>query len=157
MRNAENRLALASSAFADGGTIPRRHTADGEDLSPPLNWTSAPVGTESFALACEDPDAPSGTFVHWLAWDVEPSARQLKEGVSATAENLGMKQGENGFGRIGYGGPRPPPGKPHRYVFRLCALDTRLDLRNGATHAAFRQALTGHVLAEGVLVGTYGR
>src|SRR5688572_30219878 len=86
-------LGLSSPAFEDGGTIPRRHTADGDDVSPKLTWSAVPSSTESFALVCEDPDAPSGTFVHWVAWDIEPSARELKEGVAATAENVGINQG----------------------------------------------------------------
>src|SRR5439155_12041068 len=124
-------LTLTSSAFTDGATIPVRYTADGDNGSPPLAWTDPPGGTKSFALVCEDPDAPSGSFVHWLVWDIKADARGLKQGVSHTGDASGIHQGENGFGSIGYGGPSPPPGKPHRYVFHLYALDDRPALEPG--------------------------
>src|SRR5206468_1694956 len=108
---------LSSPAFADGARIPQRHTADGENVSPHISWSGPPVETESFVLLCEDPDSRSGNFVHWLAWDIKPSQRELNEGVPASAETYGLHQGENGFGQTGYGGPKPPPGAPHRYVF----------------------------------------
>jgi hypothetical protein len=149
------RLRLSSRAFADGDTVPRRHTADGKNVSPPLSWSEPPPGTRSLALICEDPDAPSGLFVHWLAWDIEPERGQLPEGASALTRDL--IQGTNGFGHVGYGGPSPPPGKPHRYVFRLFALDFRPELRPGAKRAELDRAIEAHVLAEGTLVGKYGR
>jgi Raf kinase inhibitor-like YbhB/YbcL family protein len=145
---------LSSSAFADGATIPQRHTADGEDVSPRLTWDGAPAATESFALLCEDPDAPSGTFVHWLVWDMKPGQRELNEGIPASAS---LRQGQNGFGQTGYGGPKPPPGRPHRYIFRLWALDTTLGLKNGAKRDELERAIEGHVLAEARLTGMYGR
>ena len=145
-------LALTSPAFQDGETIPTRHTADGEDLSPPLGWSAPPEGTRSFAVICEDHDAPSGTFVHWLVWDIDASERRLPEGA------VGLpREGRNGFGVTGYGGPSPPPGLPHRYRFRVLALDTVLGLPNGARRPAVDQAIAGHVLAEGGLTGLYGR
>ena len=151
------RLEMTSAAFRDGERIPRRFTADGENLSPPLRWTDPPAGTRTFALVCEDPDAPSGLFVHWVAWNIPGDRRELAEGVSPTAEASGMKQGRNGFGDAGYGGPKPPPGKPHRYRFRLFALDAALELRPGASRAELERAMERHVLGSGTLVGTYER
>jgi Raf kinase inhibitor-like YbhB/YbcL family protein len=149
---------LRSSVFADGAPIPARYTADGENTSPPLAWTEPPGGTKSFALLCEDPDAPSGSFVHWLAWDIRADARALTQGIAHTGDtSSGLHQGENGFGTIGYGGPSPPPGKAHRYRFHLYALDERPDLTPGSTRAELEQAVRGHVLAETVLTGKYGR
>jgi hypothetical protein len=150
-------MKLMSSAFADGATIPRRYTADGENIPPPLAWSEPPASTESFAIVCEDPDAPSGLFVHWVAWNIKADARELTEAIPATADAYGIRQGENGFGKTGYGGPSPPRGRPHRYRFRLFALDNRPNLRSGATRAQFDHAIEGHVLAQGVLVGRYGR
>jgi len=148
---------LSSAAFADGAKIPPRHTADGENASPHLSWNGPPAETESFALLCEDLDSRSGNFAHWLAWDIDPSRRELNEDVPASAEKShGIRQGENGFGQTGYGGPKPPPGTPHRYVFRLWALDTLLGLGNGASRNELERAVEGHVLAEARLTGTYG-
>jgi Raf kinase inhibitor-like YbhB/YbcL family protein len=154
---AVQRFRLSSAAFADGARIPPRHTADGDNISPHLSWSDPPAESESLALLCEDPDSRSGHFAHWLAWDIEPSQRQLNEGVPASAENYGIRQGENGFGQTGYGGPRPPAGPPHRYVFRLLALDTRVDLKSGAKREDLERAVEGHVLAEARLTGVYGR
>lgn len=158
-RDAERSIRLTSSAFADGAAIPERHTADGENVSPQLTWSSPPPRTESFALICEDPDAPSGDFVHWLVWNIPATRRQLeagelKEGLPPT-EQRDVLQGKNGFALEGYSGPRPPPGKPHRYLFRLFALDRRLTLPPGAKRAELDRAMAGHILAQGLLVGTY--
>jgi Raf kinase inhibitor-like YbhB/YbcL family protein len=150
-------LALTSAAFADGATIPRRHTADGADLSPPLTWEAGPEGTKSFAILCEDPDSPKGLFVHWLVFGIPADMHALPEGVENERETRGIKQGTNGFGRVGWGGPKPPPGKPHRYVFRLFALDDEIDLAAGSERAALDRAIEGHVLSEAVLIGTYSR
>jgi Raf kinase inhibitor-like YbhB/YbcL family protein len=150
-------IELTSSAFADGGRIPDRHTAFGEDVSPTLAWGEVPEATVSLALICDDPDSRSGSFVHWLLWEIAPDVRILPENVDDTTEGRGLVAGENGFGSIGYAGPEPPPGKPHRYVFRLKALDTRLELPKGASRDDFERAIDGHILAEGVLIGTYGR
>src|SRR5881409_1292852 len=107
---------LESSAFKAGETIPRKHTCDGQDLSPPLAWTEPPAGTKSLALVCDDPDAPTGTWVHWVLWDVPPTARGLPEGVPPSAKlEDGTRQGTNDFKKSGYGGPCPPRGAPHRY------------------------------------------
>src|SRR2546426_12557047 len=117
-------LELTSTAFRDGQSIPTKYTADGRNISPPLAWTDPPAGTKSFALICEDPDAPRGTFTHWLAFNLPAESRELPEGLSAEATRPdGSLQGTNDFGKPGYGGPSPPPGKPHRYVFQLLALD----------------------------------
>jgi Raf kinase inhibitor-like YbhB/YbcL family protein len=150
-------LRLSTPAFADGSTIPRRHTADGENVSPRLTWNGAPPGTESFALLCEDPDAPNGVFVHWLACDIDPNQREVEEGVPRDGKSSSLRQGENSFGDIGWGGPKPPAGRPHRYVFRLYALDDRLNLPDGFRRADFDRAVEGHVLAETMLIGMYGR
>jgi Raf kinase inhibitor-like YbhB/YbcL family protein len=151
-------LELTSTAFPPKGTIPRQYTGDGTDRSPPLAWSEPPPGTLSLALVCDDPDAPRGTWVHWVLFNLPAQARELEEGVPAT-ETLGngAKQGRNDFGNLGYGGPAPPRGKPHRYFFKLYALDVALDLPPGATKAHLLQAMKGHVLAEGQLVGSYGR
>jgi Raf kinase inhibitor-like YbhB/YbcL family protein len=149
---------LSSPAFADGSRIPERHSADSENRSPRLTWGQPPEGTGSFALVCEDPDAPKGLFVHWLLWNLPAHRRQLEEHFPTTAElSDGARQGQNGFGNTGYGGPRPPPGAPHRYVFRLYALDTLLELEAGANRAAFDRALEGHILGEATLTGMFGR
>ncbi len=151
------RLDVMSTAFGDGETIPEKFTADGDDVSPPLRWGEPPTGTQSFAIVYEDPDAPSGLFTHWTAWNIEADQRELKAGVSPTANTDGIRQGANGFGGSGYGGPKPPPGKPHRYRFRVYALDGRPDLRSGASRTEFDRAIDRHVLAEGMLIGKYGR
>jgi Raf kinase inhibitor-like YbhB/YbcL family protein len=144
------RLEITSDAFAAGGTIPSRHTCDGENVSPPLSFAGAPEGTHSLALVVDDPDAPVGTFTHWLAWGIDPDAKGLGEGQAAPRE------GRNGFGTIGYAGPCPPHGR-HRYFFRLHALDTELDLQPGSDHDQLDCALDGHVLETAELVGGYER
>jgi Raf kinase inhibitor-like YbhB/YbcL family protein len=149
---------LTSSAFERGETIPAKHTCDGADLSPPLAWTDPPPNTKSLALVCDDPDAPAGTWVHWVLYDLPPTARQLPAGVPATpAVAGGGHQGVNDFKRSGYGGPCPPRGAPHRYSFRLYALDAPLGLTPGATKAVVLRAAEGHTLAQAELVGRYGR
>jgi Raf kinase inhibitor-like YbhB/YbcL family protein len=153
----ERAFGLTSAAFADGGTIPKRYTADGEDVSPALTWHGAPPGTASFALVVEDPDAPHGLFTHWLIWNIGAESRRLDEEIPNEPELAGMRQGENGFGRIGWGGPSPPKGPPHRYVFRLYALDAKLPLPRGGQRVLFDRALEGHILGEAKLIATYGR
>jgi Raf kinase inhibitor-like YbhB/YbcL family protein len=152
------RIELTSTAFQEGQTIPEPYTGDGRNLSPPLRWLDPPAGTKSLALICEDPDAPRGTFTHWVLFNLPAESRELDEGVppESTLPD-GTAQGTNDFGKPGYGGPSPPPGKPHRYVFKLYALDTRLDLGSGATKHQLLETMDGHVLAEGQLVGRYGR
>jgi Raf kinase inhibitor-like YbhB/YbcL family protein len=151
-------LELTSTAFQPGTTIPKKYTGDGADRSPPLAWSEPPSGTKSLALVCDDPDAPRGTWVHWVLFDLPGHTRELEEGVPTTgALGDGAKQGKNDFGNVGYGGPAPPRGKPHRYFFKLYALDVAVDLPAGANKAQFLDAMKGHVLAEGQLMGTYGR
>ncbi len=145
-------LELTSPAFDDGEPIPAKHTADGKGTSPPLAWDFVPEGTRTLALIVHDPDAPSGDFVHWLAWNIDPESGGLDEGVPAPG------QGTNGFGRAGYGGPSPPGGHgAHRYFHHLYALETELDLEPGAAREQLRDAIDGHVLAEAKLMGTYER
>jgi Raf kinase inhibitor-like YbhB/YbcL family protein len=152
-------IQLTSTAFAEGQTIPEKYTADGADLSPPLAWHGAPENTESFALICDDPDAPSGTWVHWVIYNLPVDQHHLPEGVPSHEGTLqhGAHQGKNSFGRLGYGGPSPPPGKPHRYIFKIHALSTKLNLSSGASRNALESAMKGHILAEGRLTGKYGR
>jgi Raf kinase inhibitor-like YbhB/YbcL family protein len=142
---------LRSSAFGDGDTIPRQFTCDGKDLAPPLAWSHAPQGTRSFALVMDDPDAPHGTFTHWLLYDIPATTAELREGVVGKAL-------QNSFGRASYGGPCPPPGHgPHRYVFTLYAVDVpALDLR-GRTREALERSLRTHTLATARLTGRYER
>ncbi len=149
---------LNSTAFQSGGEIPVKYTCSGADVSPALNWIEPPPGTQSFALIADDPDAPVGTWVHWVLYDLPASARQLPEGVSKTdAVSGGGVQGQNDFRKTGYGGPCPPPGKPHRYYFKLYALDNKLNLKPGATKKAVEQAMQGHVLGESQLMGKFRR
>ncbi len=151
-------LSLSSTAFRDGETIPVRHTCDADDLSPPLAWTGVPVETRMFALICDDPDAPRGTWLHWLLWNLPADAIELKEGVPPTPElKSGVRQGLNDGGKVGFAGPCPPPGKPHRYFFRLYALDTPLNIPPGTGRSEVETAMEGHVLARGTLMGTYAR
>jgi Raf kinase inhibitor-like YbhB/YbcL family protein len=151
-------MKLTSPAFEDGGFIPTRHTCDGEDVSPALEWTGVPEGAKSLALICDDPDAPAGTWVHWVIYDIPPSLAGLPEAIPPTEVTAeGAKQGKNDFRRTGYGGPCPPPGSPHRYFFKLYALDTEPGLPAGATKADLLRVMEGHVLAEAQLAGRYGR
>jgi hypothetical protein len=153
-------MKVTSSAFADGAPIPVKHTCDGPDTSPPLAWTGAPENTKTFALIMDDPDAPMGTWVHWVLWNLPGTRGSLPENVSKTGEPTelgGALQGNNTWPMVGYNGPCPPPGKPHRYYFKLNALDGPLSLKTGATKADVERAMQGHVLAQAQLVGTYGR
>jgi len=146
---------LSTTAFA-GGVIPEQFTCDGNDISPQLLWTDPPKGTESFALIVDDPDAPAGTWVHWLLYDLPAQTRDLPENVpkERTLTN-GAHQGRNDFGKIGYNGPCPPSGKPHRYFFKLYALDAKIKLKPGATKAQLERAMEGHVLAETQLLARF--
>jgi Raf kinase inhibitor-like YbhB/YbcL family protein len=150
-------LQVTSSAFENGKPIPARYTCDGEDISPPLKWSGLPQGAKSIALIADDPDAPMGTWVHWVLWNLPPIA-ELQEAVPTTASlPSGAKQGISDFKRPGYGGPCPPRGGPHRYYFKLYALDAALDLPAGAKKSDLEKAMRGHILAEGQLMGTYKR
>ena len=148
---------LKTTAFAEGGTIPKKHTCDGSDVSPELTWANAPAGTQSLALIADDPDAPAGTWTHWIIWNI-PLEAKLPEGAPKV-ESLsdGTRQGKNDFGRIGYGGPCPPPGKAHRYFFRLYALKAKLDVKAGASRNELERAMQGRVLSQVELMGRYER
>ena len=149
-------LRLNTSAFPEGGVIPKLHTCDGADLSPALEWAGEPAGTQSFTLIMDDPDAPAGTWNHWLLYDLSPSIRVLAQGYRPGA--LGVS-GTNDFGKPGYGGPCPPKGDgPHRYFFKLYAVGVpSLGLKPGAKRADLDRALKGHVLAEAAYMGRYER
>jgi Raf kinase inhibitor-like YbhB/YbcL family protein len=149
---------LETSAFPPGGDIPVRFTCDGSDDSPALEWTEPPAGTQSFTLVADDPDAPRGTWVHWVLYDLPARARELPEAVPPDKELVsGARQGRNDFRKIGYGGPCPPPGPAHRYYFRLFALDRALGLKSGATRNEIDRAMEGHILARAELMGRYRR
>lgn len=151
-------IRLESSAFSAEGLIPKPNTCDGLDLSPPLSWSELPRDTQSLVLICEDPDAPLGTWDHWILFNIPPTIRSLSEGVSAEAVVVGIgMHGLNSWKRLGYGGPCPPQGTTHRYYFRLYALDTMLDLEPGASKKEIGKAMEGHILASGELMGRYGR
>ncbi len=151
-------IELSSPAFEHCGMIPTEYTADGDNISPAIAWSDIPHGTRSVALICEDPDAPGGMFVHWVIFNVDPEQTGLPRGVPASPKLAdGSLQGKNDFGKIGYGGPAPPAGPAHRYFFRIYALDTMLDLKPGATRDALLGAMEDHVLAEGDIMGRYGR
>ena len=154
----EAKLEIASTSFKPGGEIPKKYTADGEDVSPQIVISALPAGTQSLTLSCEDPDAPVGTWFHWLIWDISPSTTELKEGV-ATKEELsdGSKQGQNDFKKTGYNGPSPPKGPAHHYHFKVFALDKKLDLRANSDKTDFYKAIEGHVLGTGEVMGIYGR
>jgi Raf kinase inhibitor-like YbhB/YbcL family protein len=152
------KMQISSSAFAEGQPIPPQHAYEDKDLSPALQWTGLPAGTKSLALICDDPDAPMGTWVHWVIYDLPAATAGLSEGVPKSPElSNGAKQGVNDYKKIGYGGPCPPLGKPHRYYFKLYALDRVLGLKQGATKPDLLKAMEGHVLAEGELMGTFKR
>jgi Raf kinase inhibitor-like YbhB/YbcL family protein len=149
---------ITSAAFENGQVVPRKHTCQGDDASPALLWNDVPAGAKSLALICNDPDAPVGDWVHWVIYNLPTSLNGLPEGVPPT-ETLpnGAHQGLNDFRRSGYGGPCPPPGKPHRYFFTLYALDATLPPKEHATRRDFMRAIQGHVLAEAKVMGTYKR
>ena len=149
---------LSSSAFKAGAEIPKQFTCEDADQSPPLSWSGTPAGTQCFALIVDDPDAPVGTWVHWVLYDLPGDTTALPQGF-ATGETLpnGAKHGTNDFRRTGYGGPCPPPGKPHRYFFKLYALDAPTNLKPRATKAELLKAIEGHVLGLAELMGTYQR
>jgi Raf kinase inhibitor-like YbhB/YbcL family protein len=151
-------LTISSSSFPNGGNIPRKFTCDGADVSPEFSWSHSPAGTGSFALIADDPDAPVGTWTHWVIFDLPPATSALPEGVSKVDELAsGGRQGRNDFQRIGYGGPCPPAGKPHRYFFKLYALDRPLSLKPGSTKQELEQAMQNHVLDKAEWIGKYQR
>jgi Raf kinase inhibitor-like YbhB/YbcL family protein len=151
-------MKLSSSAFRPGEPIPRDHTCEGADRSPQLGWSEIPVDTRSFALVCDDPDAPRGTWVHWVLFNLPADAVELGTGMPQAPElPSGARQGINDSGDVGYGGPCPPRGKPHRYYFRLYALDCALNLPPGINRSDLDEAIAGHVLADATLMGTFAR
>ena len=147
---------LTSSAFASGAEIPQQYTCKGVDNSPALDWSGAPAKAASFALIMDDPDAPAGTWVHWVLWNVPATAHSLPQGVGKQEQlSDGSSQGRNSFRKVGYNGPCPPAGQTHRYFFRLYALDTKLDLTAGASREQLDAAMKGHVLAQAEYMGTF--
>jgi Raf kinase inhibitor-like YbhB/YbcL family protein len=149
---AEMAIQMVSVAFTEGGQIPSKHTCDGEDLSPELAWSGVPQGAKSLALIMDDPDAPGRVFVHWVLFNIPASIAELPEGVSG----IGLP-GSNNFRKTGYNGPCPPSGAAHRYFFKLYALDQELKLSSGASKADIEDAMKGHILATGQLIGKYSR
>lgn len=142
---------IDSPAFQHEHTIPQKFTCQGEGVSPELTFTDIPPKTQSLVLIVDDPDAPSGTFDHWVVWNIPANTKNLKEGVSL------KYQGKNGYGTIGYKGPCPPPGKPHRYFFKLYALEEELSLPENAGKHQVERAMEGHIIAQAELIGTYQR
>lgn len=151
-------LQVKSTAFAQSEEIPVRFTCDGEDVSPPLSWSEPPPGTQSLVLIADDPDAPGGTWDHWVLFNIPAAVRLLPENVPADPHPSGMgTQGSNSWQNLGYGGPCPPSGSTHRYYFHIHALDSELDLEAGSTKKEIEQAMEGHILAQGALMARYGR
>lgn len=151
-------LRVESTAFAETETIPVRYTCDGDDVSPPLSWSEPPAGAQSLVLIGDDPDAPMRTWDHWVLFDIPTGTRSLPEGIPPDPIVPGIgTHGSNSWRRLGYGGPCPPPGEPHRYYYTIYALDASLDLEPGSTRKDIEEAMQGHVLAEGKLMGRYGR
>lgn len=151
-------LTVSSSAFQEGDVIPTEYTCEGQDVSPPLAWDEPPAGTQSLVLIVDDPDAPVGVFTHWVLFNIPSDSRDLPEALPTQAQlPSGAQQGKNDFGRLGYGGPCPPPGRSHRYRFTVYALDQPLELTAGASKKQVLDAIQGHILAQGQLTGTYQR
>jgi Raf kinase inhibitor-like YbhB/YbcL family protein len=153
------KMKLSSTAFAEGAMLPPRFTCDGNGVSPPLEWKDIPDGTQAFALICEDPDAPTGVFTHWLLYNLPAGTRELGEGIPGDEVlSIGARQGRNSFGDVGYGGACPPKGdREHRYIFKLHALDTDLAVEPGASRDQLLTTMRDHVLADAQLMGKYKR
>jgi len=153
-------IRIRSASFTEGARIPARHTADGENVSPTITFSGVPEGTKELSLIMDDPDAPAGTWVHWVIYKIPGNTSKLPEGIPRTKRPTtppGSVQGKNSGKTLGYRGPSPPPRKPHRYYFKLYALDTELDLELGATKQQLLDAMKHHILAQGQLMGTYER
>jgi len=151
-------IQITSSAFTQGQPIPKKHSGDGVDVSPPLAWSNLPANTKELALICDDPDAPNGDWVHWVIYKIPADAKGLSEGVTRNAklkEPAGALQGKNSWPSTGYRGPMPPPGKVHHYYFKLYALDAPLQAEPGLEKEALLERIKGHILGEGELMGTY--
>lgn len=155
---AAEKLSVTSTAFKSGACVPKKYTGDGQDFSPPIAWSKGPVSTKSYAISCLDPDAPVGTWWHWIIFNINPKTQQFYENIPKTSKLAeGICQGLNDFQKPGYNGPAPPPGTLHHYHFKVIALDCLLKLAPSANKDAYTNAIKGHVLAEGELVGTYKR
>ena len=153
-----SQIEVSSESFTTGGTIPREYTADGKDISPQLSWSDPPAGTKSLALTCEDPDAPAGTWFHWIIFNISPETKKLKENMEKTKNpGGGIAQGANDFNKIGYNGPSPPKGPVHHYNFKLFALNSKLKLKPGCSKEEFYKAIKGKILGEGKVTGIYQR
>jgi len=151
-------IQLTSPAFREGDPIPPQFTCKGSNVSPELHWSDPPKDTQSLALICDDPDAPGGTFVHWVIFNIPAGVRSFPEHFGAPSPlSDRVTFGRNDFGRLEYSGPCPPPGKPHRYFFKLYALDTWLSLARGATKKNLEAAIENHILGSGQLMGTFKR
>jgi len=151
-------ISIFSDAFENGSTMPVDYTCDGDDRSPALSWEGLPEGTRSIALIMDDPDAPGRTFVHWVIYNIPADSTGLPAAMPGnTTLDDGSLQGKNDFGRTGYNGPCPPPGKPHRYFFKVYALDTSLNLKSGVTRSQLESAMKGHILAQGEMIGKFER
>ncbi len=149
---------IKSQSFEDGKEIPRQFACDGGDVSPQISWYSVPEKTASLALVCEDPDAPKGTFTHWIVYDILPSIPRLAEGQPRTTLTInGASQGENDTGNIGWNGPCPPPGKPHHYVFTLYALDDRISFNKPPKRSEFDSSIEEHIIAKTAYIGLYSK
>jgi Raf kinase inhibitor-like YbhB/YbcL family protein len=149
---------ISSTSFPANEMIPKKFTCAGQDVSPQLSWKGAPSGTKTFALIMDDPDAPAGTWVHWVLYNLPANIQELPEDVEKQEQlSNGALQGRNDFRKTGYGGPCPPAGKPHRYFFKLYALDANLDLKAGASKADVERAMQNHTLGHAELVGRFGR
>jgi Raf kinase inhibitor-like YbhB/YbcL family protein len=152
----KSKMTITSTAFHNDSTIPQKFTCQGEDISPELAWSGAPAETQSFALLCEDPDAPGGTYIHWVIYNIPTTERGLAENFPKRDKlPNGTRQGINDFKQMGYGGPCPPPGKAHRYYFKLYALDAMINIPGEATRDQLLNAMHGHILAEGETIGMY--
>jgi Raf kinase inhibitor-like YbhB/YbcL family protein len=157
-KSVSNTLQLTSSAFGPGAPIPDQYACKGADQSPEFRWSGAPQVSMTFAMVMHDPDAPVGDWVHWVAWNIPSGEHALAADFPKDSElSNGTRQGRNSFGKIGYNGPCPPPGKPHRYFFRIYAVDAKLDLGSGTTRGQLDAALKGHILAEAEYMGIYRR
>ncbi|OGW44001.1 MAG: hypothetical protein A2132_02165 [Nitrospirae bacterium RBG_16_43_11] len=150
---------LSTSAFREGETIPAQYTCDSSDFSPPLKWDGIPAGTKSFAIIMDDPDAPVGTFTHWVIYDIPADTNTLPEGLLKDPDlSKGIKQGTTSFRRTGYGGPCPPPGRPHRYFFTIYALDIQTTgLVSKASKQDVENKIKGHIIGKAIVMGKYGR
>lgn len=152
------KIVVSSASFTKGSTIPKKHTADGKDISPSISWDGIPEGSKSIAMTCEDPDAPSGTWFHWIIYNIAPTTKSLKENIAKKpALAKGMKQGSNDFRKVGYNGPSPPRGKAHHYNFKVFALNEKLALKEGCNKREFYKAIKGKVLGRGQITALYQR